>query len=239
MPKRSRERSSRPARPARRGRGYTPFPTYDELDPRLADAVRSIVNQHELDVESLPKSIAVISGLAGEGVTTIARTLSLLIAHEMGASVCLVDCSWMVDTGVRTEDEPAGMFELMTDRCTIDQALRATGGEPKLMSLGPGNVPPNRRHVLARSAQFERLIDLLCEELDHVVFDTPPMLQGAAGLSVLRHADSHVLVVRNGITTIPQVRAVVEKVDTVPQLGMILNQYRSSVPDRLQRLITR
>jgi Mrp family chromosome partitioning ATPase len=213
-------------------------PSYDELDEGLADAIRSVINQHQLASDELPKSIAVVSALHGEGVTTVSRALALLIAHENNASVCLLDCSWMADAAPDADRLPLGIFELMTDQCSVGEALQATAGEPNMMTLAPGNVPASRRHVLARSAQFESLMKLLNDQFDHLVFDTPPILGGAAGLAVLRHADAHLLVVRHGVTTIPQVRAVNDKLETVQQLGVVLNRYRTSVPARFRRLLS-
>jgi protein-tyrosine kinase len=212
---------------------------YDEIPAEMAEGLRGIVNRYELRAgERLPKSIAVTSPLPGEGVTTVSQALSVMIAQEMGNFVCWVDCAWLTPDGVR--DQQSGrpnLVDLLADQSRIISAFQASPDLPQLMSLTPGPVPESKRNMIVRSPEFERLLAVLADEFDHVVFDLPPVLTSANGLALLRRADASLLVVRHRSTTLAQVQRAIEATEPTPNLGTVLNRYRTSIPVRLRRLL--
>ena len=91
--------------------------------------------------------------------------------------------------------------------------------------------------MIVRSPEFEQLMNVLVEEFDHVVFDTPPLLGTGDGLPLLRRSDGYFLVVRQRSTSESQVRRAIEMTGTTPNLGMVLTEFSTKVPDFVQRLL--
>ncbi len=216
----------------------SPLPRYDDIPSEITEALRSIVNRHELrSGEPLPNSIAVTSALPGEGVTTVSQSLASLIAQEMGRFVCWVDCGWLTPGGDAVVTGRPDLLDLLDDHSQIHSAFQIAADLPQLISLSPGPVPENKRNLIVRSPGFERLLKILTEEFDHVVFDLPPVLSNANALAMLRQADASIFVVRHRSTTIAQVERAIESTQPTPNLGVVLNRYRSSIPRRLRRLL--
>jgi Mrp family chromosome partitioning ATPase len=212
---------------------------YDEIPAELGEALRGIVNRWELRTgDGLPKSIAVTAALPGEGATTVSQALATLIAQEMGSFVCWVDCGWLT-----SDSSPAGdagrpnLIDILADQSLILSAFQGSPDLPQLMSLAPGPVPENKRNMIVRSPEFERLLGILADEFDHVVFDVPPVLTSANGLALLRRADASLLVVRHRSTSLAQVQRAMEATQPTPNLGVVLNHYRTSIPARLRRML--
>ncbi|MDJ0770835.1 MAG: CpsD/CapB family tyrosine-protein kinase [Ilumatobacter sp.] len=212
---------------------------YEEIPVELAEALRTIVNRYELrHGEGLPSTISVTSALGGEGVTFVSQALSTLIAQETGKYVCWVDCSWLaLDHTVNPMDGRPGLIDILADRSNILSAFQTSPDLPQLMSLTAGSVPQHKRNVIVRSPEFDRLLDVLTSEFDHVIFDIPPVLANANGLTLIRRSDASLLVVRHRATSVNQFQRALEATQPTPNLGVVLNRYRTSIPRRLRRLL--
>ena len=219
--------------------GVGPMLMYDEIPSGLAEGLRRIVNRHELRRdEHLPTSISVTAALRGEGTTTVSQALSTLIAQEMGRYVCWVDCSWLAgDRPAEAPDGRPGLIEILADRSKVLSAFQAVPGLPQLITLRPGYVEDSKRNMIARSPEFDQLLDVLTAEFDHVIFDIPPVLQNANGLALVRRSDASLLVTRQRSTSIAQFEQALDATLPTPNLGVVLNQYRTSIPRRLRRLL--
>lgn len=232
-----RERSSLPATV---GEATTPaMLRYDEIPGALAEALRRIVNRHELrHDERLPATISVTAALRGEGTTTVSQALSTLIAQEMGRYVCWVDCSWLAgDRPVAPTDDRPGLIEILADRSKVLSAFQTAPDLPQLITLSPGHVAESKRNMIVRSPEFDQLLDVLTAEFDHVIFDIPPVLQNANGLALVRRSDASLLVVRQRSTSVTQFEQALDATQPTPNLGVVLNRYRTSIPRRLRRLL--
>jgi Mrp family chromosome partitioning ATPase len=133
--------------------------------------------------------------------------------------------------------ERPSLLDILADQSRILSAFQRSPDLPQLMSLAPGPVPDSKRNMIVRSPEFERLLSILADEFDHVVFDIPPVLTSANGLALLRRADASLLVVRHRSTTLAQVQRAMEATQPTPNLGVVLNRYRTSIPARLRRLL--
>jgi tyrosine-protein kinase Etk/Wzc len=216
-----------------------PVTPYEEIPGPLAEALRRIVNRHELrQDEHLPTSISVTAALRGEGTTTVSQALSTLIAQEMGRYVCWVDCSWLAgDHPVAAPDGRPGLIEILADRSKVLSAFQAVPDLPQLITLSPGYVEESKRNMIARSPEFDQLLDVLTAEFDHVIFDIPPVLQNANGLALVRRSDASLLVVRQRSTSIAQFEQALDATMPTPNLGVVLNRFRTSIPRRIRRLL--
>lgn len=191
----------------------------------------------------LPRTIALTSALAGEGVTFITRSLAAVMAHDLEREICLVETNWWfedLDDARRKRDPETipdprpGVAEVLAGDATLDDVLVPTS-EPNLWVLPAGDAPRSMRPVIASSEAFGDLLAMLAEEYDTVVLDVPPVLNVSEAITIARRADSVALVVRHGVTTERQVAAAVEELGGVELLGLILNRTTTRVPKSLRR----
>lgn len=212
---------------------------YDEIPPALAEVIRSMINRYELrQNQSFASTIAVTGPLRGEGVTTVSQAMATVLAHETGRTVCWVDCSWLSpDHADRDGFSRPSLVDILADRTNILSAFQASPENPNLITLQAGPVPESKRNRIARSPEFDRLLDVLTEEFDHVIFDIPSVLEHASGLTLVRRADVSLLVVRHRSSTVTQVEKALEATQPTPNLGVIVNRRRTSIPRRLRRIL--
>ena len=204
----------------------------------LAEALRGIINRSELrEGSSLPNSIAVTSALLGEGVTTTSQSMASLVAQEMSSFTCWVDCSWLTPEASRSENDRPGLIDILNNQSLVQQAFHTTEDQPNLFSFSPGPVPDHKRNMIVRSQEFDRLLSILVEEFDHIIFDLPPILSNANSLALLRRADASFLVVKHRGASLAQVERAITAMEPTPNLGVLLNQYHSRIPRRLRRFI--
>jgi Mrp family chromosome partitioning ATPase len=204
----------------------------EQFPPPLVESLRYLVGRFQLgeNVELRPR-LGVVSALHGEGVTTISRTLAAVIANDLDVRVCWVDLSWPSLRSPNAQDLQGtdGIYEVLTGRTDLEAALQKTD-DPRLVILRAGRIPEAQGPEVARSPLLAILLDDLDKQFDCVVFDMPPILAGSAGLGIVRHTGSYLLVVRHGVTTSQQVRAAVDELRALPSVGVVLNRYRTRVP---------
>ncbi len=212
----------------------------DQFPAPLVESMRYLVGRFQLGEKvELPRRLGVISALHGEGVTTISRTLSAVIAHDLDVRVCWVDFSWPSPQSPQAPEPqgPAGIYEILSGGMGLASALQKTE-DSRLMILRAGRIPNAQREQLVRSPLLGKLVDDLEKQFDCVVFDMPPILAGSAGLGLVRHTDSYLLVVRHGVTTTQQVRAVADELRGVPSIGVVLNRFNSRIPKWLAHFVS-
>jgi Mrp family chromosome partitioning ATPase len=205
----------------------------DDIPTPLVESLRYLIGRFQLgDQSDFPSRLAVTSALHGEGVTTISHALAAIVAHDLDVRVCWVDLSWPIPRRNAEPQVAPGIAELFMGKLELSEALQTTE-DPRLTVLHAGNVPPAQRETFARSPLLATMLDQVARQFPCVILDAPPVLAGSAGLGQLRHANSYLLVVRHGVTPAPQVRAACDELKSIPSLGVVLNQFKSSIPKRL------
>ncbi|MBU5405087.1 CpsD/CapB family tyrosine-protein kinase [Paraeggerthella hongkongensis] len=146
------------------------------------------------------RSIVITSSVPNEGKSTCSIELARAIATS-GKTVLLVEADMrrraLADAlGVRP---PAGVYAVLTDAVPLSRAVAATP-TPNLYFLDVEPNIPNPADIVS-SKRYAKLVSLLEESYDYVVFDTPPVgtFVDAAILSTL--ADGTVIVVRPNLAT--------------------------------------
>jgi Mrp family chromosome partitioning ATPase len=222
----------------RNGRRAPTMLAYEDIPVEIAEALRGIVNRSELRAgDPLPQAIAVTSTVRGEGATTLSKSLAALIANEMGRFVCWIDCSWLSSDSGHEQGGRPNLIDIFADDSRMESAFESTPGQPSLVSLSPGPVPASQRNLIARSPEFDHMVGLLKDEFDHLVFDLPPILSHANAIGLLRQVDAGILVVRHRSTSVTNVERALEAMQPTPNLAVVLNRYRSSIPKRIRRLL--
>jgi protein-tyrosine kinase len=159
------------------------------------------------------KSIAIASPTRGDGRSTVAANLAVVLA-QLGASVILVDADMRHPQQHRYFGLPnrVGLSTLLAGRCA-NEAIQRVPGMVGLSVLTAGASPPNSSELLARD-HFSQLVDDLTSRYEYLVYDTPPVMESTDALAVARCARGMVLVGRNGNTRVSLARRGVERLRT-------------------------
>jgi Mrp family chromosome partitioning ATPase len=213
--------------------------TIGTTEPLVAAAIRNVLSRYELsEGRTVPRSIAVVSALRGEGVTTISKSLAHVLASDFSATVCWVDLSWAGSGGSSSrnaESQQPGIYELLTSQLPLKEALVPSDNQ-RLSMLSAGRVSDGHRYALSRSPKLGDALQDLKEQFDFVIFDTAPVLTSGDALALLLYADACLLVARHGVTTASQIAATAHELHNIPTIGAILNQHRSKTPRFVRRL---
>jgi septum formation inhibitor-activating ATPase MinD len=141
------------------------------------------------------------------------------------------------DAAGGTDGQAPDLIDILQDHSRLSSAFTSSEQLPQLVCLAPGAVPDESRNQIVRSPELQELLQILSEEFDHLVFDVPPVLGHANSLTLLRWADASLLVVKHRGTTVSEVRRSLETMDPTPNLGVVLNQYRTRIPAGVRRLL--
>ncbi len=175
------------------------------VQPRssLAEAFKNLRTSLLLaSPEHPPRRILLTSCEPGDGKSTAALNLAIVLA-QMGRRVVLVDADLrrprihkMVGC-----DNTVGLTTFLTGNAGYAQTIQGTG-IPNLWVVPSGPIPPNPSELL-NSPSLESLLDRLDRErgFDHILFDSPPVLQVADSVILAQRMDATVLVVRASKTT--------------------------------------
>jgi capsular exopolysaccharide synthesis family protein len=207
-----------------------PLITQGSAQSTRAEALRSLrTNLRFVSVDREIKTISVTSAAPGEGKSTTACNLAIVLA-EAGKRVVLVDADLRrprIAEYLGLEGA-IGLTNVLVGYSKLDKALQQWGGTG-VSVLPSGTVPPNPSELLS-SRQMVDLLAALRNTFDVVIIDTPPLLAvtDAAVLSAV--VDGTIQVLRYGKTSTAQARAAataLSAVDSRP-LGNVLNM----VPQR-------
>ncbi len=192
-------------------------PLLTSLSPQhpRAEAVRILrTNLQFVDVDHDRTVVAITSAVEAEGKTTTACNLAIALAQS-GLRVALVEGDLRRPQLAESFglESTVGLTTVLVGRVDLDEAMQETE-VPGLDVLASGARPPNPAEIVQTGA-MERLVADLRQRYDVVLIDAPPLLPvaDAAILSLL--ADGALLVVRHGRTGHDQVRAAVDRLDTV------------------------
>ena len=193
------------------------------------EALRQLrTNLRYVDVDHPPRAIVVTSAHPGEGKSTIASLLAVLIARS-GQPVVLIDADLRkpVQHKIFRSDAAVGLSQVLIGDATVDDALQATS-EPNLRILTSGKVPANPSEMVG-SRRMRELISSLSRS-SFVIIDAPPMLAVTDAGLLSAATDGAVFVTRVGKTQREQLRMAVKLVDQVG--GRILGTVLHRAPQR-------
>ena len=178
-----------------------------------------------LKTRRAPQIFQVTSPEAGEGKTSVAANLAVVLARS-GLRVVAVDC----DLRRPSLHEPFGLSAEVgfTSVFIRDVELRsATQIVPEvegLSLLAAGPVPPNAPELLS-ARQTAEILAALQAEFDAVVIDSPPALPVTDPVALSAWVDATILVARAGRTTRRDLARASELLSQAeaPVVGVVLN----------------
>lgn len=171
-------------------------------------------------------TIMITSATQGEGKTTIASNLGVVLA-EAGNKVVIVD------TDLRRPqihkqfmiDRAPGIFEYCFEDVDVDSLLKPTVMD-NLKILPAGQEPPNAS-ALTQSSAFLSLIKKLENHFDYVVLDTPPFGIINDVSALIKQTDGVVVVSRFNQTTRVELANLLKSLDQIHAnvLGSVLSDF--------------
>jgi succinoglycan biosynthesis transport protein ExoP len=167
--------------------------------------------------------IQVTSSLPGEGKTTTATNLAVVIAQG-GNSVVLVDADLRRPRIHEVFDIPLrpGLTETLIAAEPVDMAISQHG---MLNVVAAGTMAPNQGEMLS-SGRFNSLIKDLASRFDYVIIDSAPVLPVADSLALSRVVDGVLVVAQANRTSQRNLTEGLSRLEQVgaPLIGVVLNR---------------
>ncbi len=203
------------------------------LRPRdpLSEAYRVLrTNLGFSAIDGALRSIVVTSGSPGEGKSTTAANLAIVMA-QAGKRVVIIDSDLRrpMQHKIMSVGNNRGLTTALLDNETpVTYHLQNTKIKG-LRVLSSGPIPPNPAEILS-SQRMSHLIQELYDEADVLVFDTPPVLTVTDAAVLSPQVDGTLFVVHVGKTRRDTLTQAVERVmkTNAQPLGVVLNRIKPS-----------
>ena len=201
------------------------LPALDDSHGARAEAYRQVRTTLLSQSEKRPLVVAVTSATGGEGKTSVATNLAIVLAQG-GHRVALVDADMRRPqvAALFKLDARTGLSDVLGGGTDIGQALVDQSVEG-LQILPSGPTPPNPSELLA-TEDLGDLVGKLTQSVDFVVIDTPPVLPVTDARELVPAIDGFVFVVEMGGPSRERVRraiAALERVNAV-LFGLVPNR---------------
>lgn len=170
------------------------------------------------------KKIIVSSPTPEDGKTTTSINLAIAIA-QTGAKVLVMDCDLRkgrIHQYFKIKNT-LGLSDILSGMVDEKKIIKET--EQNNINVIPlGRIPPNPTELLA-STQMEELLGKLDQLYDYIIIDTPPVNIVSDALSLTKLTDGVLIVVREGVTTYPNISGAINKYEFAQAniLGFVIN----------------
>ena len=168
------------------------------------------------------RRIGLMSAMGGEGKTTLALALSLILAEEQGERVLVIDADLRhreVDMllGVKPT---SGLGDWLNKPYPHVEVRRIGRRGPFLLSAGR---PFARPWELIASPHLANLLDVAASEFRYVIVDCPAEGPVADASRIQEHLDGLLLVVRARTAPRDAILSTMDRLDEEKMLGVIFN----------------
>jgi capsular exopolysaccharide synthesis family protein len=198
------------------------------------------------------RSLLVTSGGAGEGKSTTAANLAILMA-QAGRRVMLVDADFrrpslsrlfpVTSNGhangsagfwkdVDAAADPRGLCDLVQQTATYAEVCRPVAGIDNLSLIPTGAIPSNPAELLASARMRLTVVDL-CDHADVVVFDSPPCSLYADAVELTQATDGLLYILRAGPQGMVDHQRILKQLQRgrARLIGVVLNQVDGGIGD--------
>lgn len=201
------------------------FAMGDSAKPE-AEALRGLATSILLSHPDRPPQVLLIaSSFPGEGKTTIAANLAVILAQR--GPTCIVDCDLRRPRIAATFglQSTAGLHDALTNSGRFEDLVVPVESVSNLHVLPAGstNASPG---ALIGSETMKDIITGLRDKFDFVVIDSPPILPYADGRVLATQADGIIFVGRSGATTqdaMSRAMELLSSAQSAPVLEVVLN----------------
>ena len=172
-----------------------------------------------------PKTVLITSGQPGEGKTTTAVNTAISLS-QLGASVLIIDCDLRRPTThkVLGVEHQLGLSTYLShSNVRLEDVIQALPiANLSLLPCGP--IPPNPAELII-SDRMKDMLKELSERYDHIIIDSPPLINVTDPVILSTMVDGVILVVHGGKSTRDIVRRARQELSTVGAkiFGVVLN----------------
>jgi Mrp family chromosome partitioning ATPase len=185
-----------------------------------------------------PERLSVVSALRKEGVSYISQALATTMAHDLDCQICLVDLNiWWPDDFFQTSLEQPSLLQILTEDIQLEQVLLPTD-YPNLKILRSGEIPRQKRPVLAKSKELADFIDNLNIHFDYVILDIPAILATTDSVTLASLGNVACLVIQQGVTQVGDVSQALDEIEHLEMMGSVLNNIRIATPKPILKVLS-
>ena len=196
----------------------------------ITEAYRALyTNILYLPIESKCKKIAVFSAVPGEGKTTVSINLAYTIAANSTESKVLI-----IDADMR-KPRVASLLGLSGKKMSgLSEYLAGIDDTPALVStkydnlyfLPSGAVNANSPALLS-TAKMKKLLEILEDEFDFIIFDTPPINVVSDALMLSDYVDGYIMAVKSEFSDYNSISDAIARFEAsdAKLFGFVLNAY--------------
>ncbi len=171
------------------------------------------------------KTLAISSPRYGDGKSTTAANLAVSIAQDLKQTVLVVDLDLRKPSLAEyLEIQPKfGLTDYLADKASVQECLVRLPFER--ISVFPAGKPVDRSSETLGSPQMEKLAKELKGRYEDrlIIYDMPPLLEQDDPLVFLPHVDAFLMVVREGVTTIDEIKRSLDILQSAKVIGVVLN----------------
>ncbi len=198
----------------------------DHPQSAIAEAYRSLRAALLMSSAEAIESVVVTSADAGEGKTSTAANLGVVMA-QLGKRVLVIDADLRRPRQHKVFDlsNRLGVVTVLTAGAALPQVVQATRVE-NLHLLASGPIPPNPSELLS-STHMEELIRDAREAYDLVILDAPPILAVSDPMLLSASADGLILTVSSGLLRRDHARIARSRLELADSrvFGLVINRY--------------
>lgn len=172
-------------------------------------------------------TIAVSSGVPGEGKSFVAANLAQALASDHERRVLLMDGDLRksdLNVHLGAERGP-GITDYLSGRVGVRDIVQR-GQMDSLYFIAAGSAVPNCAELTAGGG-FAKLIEEVHDSFDWIVVDTPPVVPISDAVMITGACDAVLLVVCSGVTKCDVAQKARQEFRDLPLIGVVLNR----VPD--------
>ena len=197
----------------------------DEPHSPLAESYRRLrTNLQFVDASSPLRSLVVTSSVPGEGKSTTAVNLALVMA-ETGSRVLLVDADLRSPSvaDICGLEGGAGLSAILI-RDAEPEDVAQPWGTPGLDVITAGQIPPNPSQLIDSDA-MGTFLKTVAEQYDFVILDTAPLLAVTDAAVLARRTDGAIVVARSRKVRRPLLAEALASLDSAGAtcLGLVIN----------------
>ncbi|HZS09417.1 MAG TPA: polysaccharide biosynthesis tyrosine autokinase [Blastocatellia bacterium] len=152
-----------------------------------------------------PQKVLITSAQPGEGKTTTIVNTAISLA-QLGSSVLIIDCDLRKPSAHKVfgVNFTHGLSTYLSREVPIADLIHETH-IPNLSLLPCGPIPPNPAELLS-SERMKNMLRLLSEHYDHILIDSPPLINVADPVVLSTLVDGVIMVIQGGKATRDAVR---------------------------------